>query len=106
MPGHQYQQICGDVVEKYLDGTLLLNDLTKCYEPRCNGDQYEIRQCSYNIPGYCWCSDPTGLAIEGTLKLGLTVDECCKLPVQSDNCTAKSLHDSYCTYRSEAVMHL
>ena len=75
-----YDATCNyhEIQEKAKQGTLKLSDLIPCYYPDCEGRDYAIRQCSYNAPEWCWCSDREGIAIEGTLQKGLKADGCSK----------------------------
>lgn len=79
----EYDRRCSVHVleEKASNGTLELNDLYECYEPHCQnfGTEYSNHQCSYNVPEWCWCSDATGLAIQGTLSNNLGSKQCGKL---------------------------
>lgn len=79
----EYNELCQSNLKELQDkskkGTLELADIHKdCYEPTCDGDKYDIIQCSDLLPGWCWCSDSDGIRIEGTLKKGLTINDCCE----------------------------
>ena len=67
------------IQERAESGELTLPELTKCYHPDCLQGEYVQIQCSDIAPEWCWCSDPQGIAIEGTLKKGLKEEDCSKL---------------------------
>lgn len=70
--------MCKEITRKFESGTLVVQDVLPCYRPRCKGDKYRLLQCSLNAPGWCWCSNEEGLAIEGTFKESLKQEECSK----------------------------
>ena len=91
LPYDEYVEKCVNTLpllkEKAKNGTLELMDLLQdCYEPRCIGGDYDILQCSSQLPGWCWCSTSDGIRIDGTLKEGLKYRDCGKFITSGCQC--------------------